>query len=147
MDKPQVFEGGIGIDDRGFISYCNDFNFNGVKRFYQVSNYNNDIIRAFHGHNNEEKYVFVPKGSIMVLIVPIEELINKTYRKVYKYILSSMKPSVLYIPRGYANGFRTLEDNTIIQFYSTSTLEDSLDDDIRFSPMILGKEIWLTENR
>jgi len=38
----------------------------------------------------------------------------------------------LCVPPGYANGFKTLEDNTIIMFYSTSTLEESKGDDYRF---------------
>ena len=47
-------------------------------------------------------------------------------------LLSSKSPKVLYIPENYANGFMTLEENTIVQFFSTSTLEESLGDDMRF---------------
>jgi dTDP-4-dehydrorhamnose 3,5-epimerase len=49
-----------------------------------------------------------------------------------KYILSSDKPSILYVPPNHANGFMTLTDNAIVQFFSTSTLEESKGDDIRF---------------
>ena len=40
-------------------------------------------------------------------------------------------PSVLFIPAGYANGFMSLTEDTKILFFSTSSLEDSVGDDIR----------------
>ena len=49
-----------------------------------------------------------------------------------KYVLSSQSPRILFIPAGYANGFKTLEENTIILFFSTSDINASLKDDIRF---------------
>ena len=48
------------------------------------------------------------------------------------FVISAKSPKILYIPPNYANGFMNLEDNTIIQFFSTSTLDESLGDDIRF---------------
>ncbi|MFW9896171.1 MAG: NAD-dependent epimerase/dehydratase family protein, partial [Candidatus Thorarchaeota archaeon] len=55
----QLIKGGIAIDDRGSVSFANDFNFYGIKRFYQVQNFKTSTIRAFHGHSKEAKYVYV----------------------------------------------------------------------------------------
>ena len=44
----QLINGGLNVDDRGIVSYANDFNFQGVKRFYQVENFSTSTIRAFH---------------------------------------------------------------------------------------------------
>jgi hypothetical protein len=41
-------------------------------------------------------------------------------------------PSVLAIPEGYANGFMSLEGETSVLFFSSSTVEESADDDVRF---------------
>ena len=49
-----------------------------------------------------------------------------------KFVLTAKKPSILYIPSGYANGFKTLSTETKIIFFSTSTLKDSIDDDYRY---------------
>ena len=59
-------------------------------------------------------------------------MINKNIdtTKVFKTVLSSNNPKVLFIPSGYANGFKSLEADTIVQFFSTSTLEESTGDDI-----------------
>ena len=121
----KILNGGISIDDRGSVRYVNDFNFENVKRFYHVENHSKGFIRAWHGHLKEGKYIYVVSGSILVGIVNIES------GEIQKFILSSMSPKILWVPPGNYNGFKTLEDNTKVLFFSTSTLEESLGDDIR----------------
>ena len=53
--------------------------------------------------------------------------------EINKFVLSSQTPKVLWIPPGHYNGFKSLEENTKILFFSTSTIEESLGDDIRES--------------
>jgi dTDP-4-dehydrorhamnose 3,5-epimerase len=125
-NKPTLIKGGTSVDDRGNLKFINDFNFANVKRFYQVENHNINFIRAWHGHNNEGKYVYVSSGTALVGAVNLET------EEISKFILSSKCPSVLWIPPGYANGFKNLEQNTSIMFFSTSSLEESHGDDIRF---------------
>lgn len=119
-------EGNVFADDRGFLRFVNDFNFENVKRFYQVENHKKGFIRAWHGHKKEGKYVYVAKGTALIGAVDMET------ESVSKFVLSSQKPSILYIPPGFANGFKNLEDDTIIMFFSTSTIEETKGDDIRF---------------
>jgi len=130
--------GNIATDDRGSLKFINDFNFEGVKRFYQVQNHSKNFIRAWHGHVKESKYVYVVKGSILIGAVKMpsnnfsDNLSQNITQEPKRFILSSDKPSILYIPPNHANGFMTLTDDAIIQFFSTSTLEESKEDDIRF---------------
>lgn len=144
--KTRVINGGLFVDDRGTLSFSNDFNFENVKRFYQIENHENKTIRAWHGHTSEGKYVYVSRGSILIGAVQIcEDDIEIHSTNVEKFVLSSKSPKVLWIPPGYANGFMNLEKDTIVMFYSTSTLEDSKMDDIRFP---YNKwDIWNIENR
>jgi dTDP-4-dehydrorhamnose 3,5-epimerase len=125
MSLTKVINGGVSVDDRGSVRFVNDFNFEGVKRFYQVENHSRGFIRAWHGHKKEGKYVYVVNGSALVGVVNMET------EEVSKFVLSSQTPKVLWIPPGYFNGFKSLEENTKIIFFSTSTLEESLGDDIR----------------
>jgi dTDP-4-dehydrorhamnose 3,5-epimerase len=130
--------GNTAVDDRGSLKFVNDFNFENVKRFYQVQNHCKNFIRAWHGHIKEAKYVYVVKGSILFGAVPMpsnipsDELGQNITSQPKKFILSSDKPSILYVPPNHANGFMTLTDDAIVQFFSTSTLEESKGDDIRF---------------
>jgi dTDP-4-dehydrorhamnose 3,5-epimerase len=130
-----LITGGVAVDDRGSVRFVNDFNFAEVKRFYQVENHRAGFIRAWHGHEKENKYVYVVKGSALIGVVPLYS------SKVETFILSSVKPQILFIPNGNYNGFKTLEEGTIIQFFSTSTLEESLEDDIRLNYDYF-EEVW-----
>ncbi|MFX1309502.1 MAG: NAD-dependent epimerase/dehydratase family protein [Promethearchaeota archaeon] len=144
----QLIKGGIAVDDRGTLNFANDFNFYGVKRFYQVQNFNTSTIRAFHGHMNEAKYVYIPKGSAIVAAVELDDIKSPSKnQKVNRFILSDKNPQVLFIPPRYANGFKPLEEDTRIVFFSTSSLEESKGDDYRFPVDYWGKEVWEVENR
>ncbi len=126
MEEVKIMVGDKAVDDRGTVTFVNDFDFSGVKRFYQVENHTVNFIRAWHGHKKEGKYEYVAKGTALIGVVNLET------EQVQKFILSSKSPRVLWIPPNHANGFMNLEEDTIIQFFSTSALEQSLKDDIRF---------------
>jgi dTDP-4-dehydrorhamnose 3,5-epimerase len=117
--------GGISINPTGTLRYVNDFDFEGVKRFYQVENYEKGFIREWHGHKKEAKYVYVPRGSAWIGAVDMETSDSE------KYVLSDKSPKVLYIPPGMYNGSQTLEEGTIMIFFSTATVTESKEDDIR----------------
>lgn len=129
-EQPEIIKAGIAYDDRGNLRFCNDFNFTErkIQRFYQVENHQAGFIRAWHGHKKEAKYVYVASGSIVVGVFP---LTRNPEAPTYKFTLHAGSPSILYIPKGYYNGFKTLTQDTKVLFFSTSTLEESKDDDIR----------------
>ena len=113
MSKPKIIKGGIATDNRGSVGFVNGFDFQDIKRFYLVENSSLDIVRAFHGHLKEAKYVFVVSGSILLSAVKINHAINPDKKaEVNQFILSGKTPNVLFIPPSYANGFRSLEENT-----------------------------------
>ena len=132
-EKPEQIEGGLAVDDRGQIQFCNNFDFKNIRRFYAVLNHEPNFVRAWHGHKKETKYVFVITGAVIVAAVKIDnwEKPNKN-TAVQRFVLSEKKSCILKIPAGYANGFKTLTPDTKIIFFSTVTLEESLKDDYRF---------------
>lgn len=135
---------GQAIDDRGVLSFINDIDLSKIKRVYAVENFSTDTVRAFHGHQKEEKYVLVVKGSIILVTAMMASggLISPTRK-----ILSDRNFSINHIPGGYANGFRALEQDTKVLFFSTATLEESMADDFRYPHDFFGGRIWEAENR
>jgi dTDP-4-dehydrorhamnose 3,5-epimerase len=130
---PRIIEGELVTDDRGDVCFVNDFHFEGVKRFYLVSNHKVGFVRAWHAHRREAKYATVVQGAAIVATVLIDDWEQPSKdAKVHRFTLSAQKPSVLYIPPGYANGFMSLTPDCKIMFLSTSTLEESLRDDVRY---------------
>lgn len=146
MTEPRLIEGGLAVDDRGEVAFVNQFDLRGVKRFYTVSNHRAGFVRAWHAHRREAKYVTVLRGTALVGVVEVDDWEKPSKEsKVWRYVLSSTRPSVLYIPAGYANGFMSLTADAKLVFFSTATLEESRGDDVRFPARYW--DIWSVEER
>jgi len=144
--KPVMMAGGLAADDRGELAYVNDFRFEGVKRFYMVSNYSQGFVRAWHGHKREAKYVTAVSGAAVVGAVSIDDWERPSKElEVQRFVLSAHRPSVLYIPPGYANGFMSLTADLRLMFFSTSSLEESHGDDFRYESRYW--DIWKVVER
>ena len=146
MDQVRLIEGGVAVDDRGQLAFVNAFGFEGVKRFYAVSNHRSGFVRAWHAHKKEAKYVHLARGSAIIGAVRIDDW-DKPSRTlpVERFVLSSAKPSVLFIPAGYANGFMSLTADALLYYFSTSTIDESRGDDIRYDARYWDP--WQVEER
>ncbi len=143
MTKPTIFTGGFKSDERGTVRYVNDFSLSGIKRFYELENVDNQYIRAWHGHLKEAKYVFVPCGKALVCVVPLDDPVRPNPKaSVSRFILDGDRPAVLFIPPGYANGFRDLGQHSRVIFFATASLEESLNDDYRFPVDYWDRAVW-----
>lgn len=143
----RLIGGALHVDDRGSVSFVNDFDFARVKRFYLVENHAAGFVRAWHAHRREEKYVYVAEGSALVGAVRIDDWDHpEQTAKVERFVLSAQKPSILHIPAGYANGFKSLSPDMKIMFFSTSTVQESLGDDVRWPADHFG-DVWKVVER
>ncbi len=146
MNQPTLLDGGLATDDRGTVAFVNGFDFAGVKRFYAVTNHRQGFVRAWHAHRHESKYVYVSRGAAVVAAVPIDDWDNPSpSQPVSRYVLTATRPQVLYIPAGYANGFMSLTADAVLMFFSTSTVEDSRNDDVRYDARLWNP--WEAEER
>lgn len=133
MDKIKLIKGGSAIDARGIVSFVNDFNFSNVKRFYMIENHKKNFVRAWHGHKKESKYFTVVQGSFKICGIEIDDWEKPSKNlDIEEFVLSDKIPSILYVPEGYVNGFMSLSEDAKLVVFSSSKLEDSLNDDIRF---------------
>lgn len=146
MDQVRLIEGGLAFDDRGSLAFVNTFGFEGVKRFYAVSNHRQGFVRAWHAHRKEAKYVHLARGSALIGAVRIDDW-DKPARTlpVERFVLSASKPAVLFIPAGYANGFMSLTSDALLYYFSTSTIDESRGDDIRYDARYWDP--WQVEER
>jgi len=142
MEEPRLILGGLAVDDRGVVSFCNDFDFEGVKRFYVLENHAVGFIRAWHGHFHEAKYITVVSGTAVIGVVKLGEIV-----KPERFVMSALRPAVLYVPSGYANGSMALTEDTKIIHFSTMSLEESMGDDVRLPPGAYDMSIWEVEQR
>ncbi|MBF0353730.1 MAG: dTDP-4-dehydrorhamnose 3,5-epimerase family protein [Alphaproteobacteria bacterium] len=140
--------GGVAVDDRGSLQFVNDFDMAdcGIRRFYAVTNHETLFIRAWHGHQNETKYLFVASGAVLLAAVKIDDWKNPSPSlPVARHVLSYEKPGLMKIPGGFAHGTMTLRPNTRLFFFSTSSLKESAGDDFRFEAFFWNP--WKIEPR
>ena len=141
--EPKLIRGGLSVDDRGELAFCNEFQFHGIKRFYLVRNHRAGFVRAWHAHKNEHKFIGCLVGAAKVGAVNLGDLLDHPppeppreapFRllKPQTWVLSAHLPGILHIPAGWANGWMSLTDDALLAFYSTSTLEESQKDDYRY---------------
>lgn len=138
------------IDDRGSLNAINGLSFSAIKRFYTVQNHKAGTVRAWHAHKIEAKYAVVVKGAAIVAAVKIDDWDypnqrNDTAPIVERRVLSAEQPEAFYIPPGYANGWKSLTEDTVIVFFSTTTSEESKGDDYRFPARMW--DIWEVKER
>ena len=139
---PRIIPGAIHTDERGQLSFVNDFTFKDVSRFYLISHPNTEIIRAWQGHKIERKYFYVVSGTFLICAVKIDDWSSPSQNlDVFEFKLSEEKSQVLVFPEGYANGFRALKANSQLIVFSSLSLSESKNDDHRFP-----KEYWYNWN-
>jgi dTDP-4-dehydrorhamnose 3,5-epimerase len=127
-------------DDRGlFVKTFNknfffelNLNFEIKESYFSVSK--NNVIRGMHFQLppfDHEKLVFVPKGSIIDVVVDLRKN-SSTYKKYISVELSDKNKKSIYIPKGLAHGFKSLEDNTITVYNVASEYNPKADAGIHY---------------
>ena len=130
---PKIITGNRIFDNRGSVRFNNNLNFKNIKRFYTVHNYQKNFIRAWHGHFKEEKFIGCIKGTFQISAVKINKKKDPNKKnKVFSFIINQSNSNFVHIPKGFANGSMSLEDNSELLIFSTSTVQESLRDDYRY---------------
>jgi dTDP-4-dehydrorhamnose 3,5-epimerase len=133
VSRPRLLAGNLAVDDRGEVGFVNDFHFDGVKRFYTVSNFRQGFVRAWHAHQREAKFITAVQGSALMGTVRVDNWEKPSPEaEVATFVLSAHKPAVLCVPPGHANGFMSLTSDLKLMIFSTTTLEESQGDDFRY---------------
>jgi dTDP-4-dehydrorhamnose 3,5-epimerase len=123
----EFIKGNRFVDDRGIIRFNNEFDMTAVKRMYLIET-TSHLIRAWQGHQIENKWFSVVSGRFEVQVVSMTDLSDKM-----SFILSEDQDEVVKIEAGYYNGFKALEPLSKLMVYSDKSLNDSLNDDYRLS--------------
>lgn len=118
MDKPIIIETKKYEDFRGWLSVPLDkeINFH-VVQINQGYSRKKFTLRGLHyqeGEHAQAKLVSCLHGSIFNVAVDLRP--GETYGHAYGVILSFENQKQMYIPRGFAHGYLTLEDDTLMQW-------------------------------
>ena len=98
-----LISGGLHLDQRGIVSFVNDFDFKGVDRFYTVRGHAVGEPRGWTGNRKEHKRFTALSGTLLVAVVaPNHWEFPESNLLVGRYALSVLKPAVLHVPSGQA---------------------------------------------
>ena len=95
---------------------------------------NKGTIRGLHFQNNpmaQAKLVRCTAGRVMDYAVDLRKN-SPTYLQYVAVELSAENKKQLYIPRGFAHGVVSLEDNTIIEYFADNPYSPDNDRSIRY---------------
>jgi len=142
--KPFMVDGQVFADDRGvFAPFFDKERMKDVagmmgeaKRVYYVQNGARGTVRGFHYHETEWKLFIIVKGSAKFVALDPKHPEEK-----FTFVSSERKNNVIIIPPKYANGWISLEDDTILVCASNLTTSESRVDDKRFEPYKWG-DVW-----
>jgi dTDP-4-dehydrorhamnose 3,5-epimerase len=130
---PRIIPGGSSADDRGRVSFVNGFDPSVAKRLYFVENYAAGMVRAWHAHQHEAKWVMAVSGAALACAVEIDDWENPSPDlEVHRFTLDAANPSVVHIPSGHANGAMSLLPGTKLLYFSDAGLDASQADDFRY---------------
>ena len=129
-------------DQRGFFVRTFDkkeFSKKGLdSEFVQSSisqNKKKGTIRGMHYQGKpyeENKIVRCTKGSIFDVIIDLRSN-SKTYKEWFSIELNADNYKILYIPKGFAHGFQTLENNTEVYYEITEVYDKKSSRGIRWN--------------
>lgn len=153
--RPLALDGVLEIlppkfgDDRGFFSEtynAESFSEAGIKLQFVQDNHslsaNKGVLRGLHYQLNpraQDKLVRVVKGSILDVVVDIRKN-SPTFKKWLSLEVSAAKWNQILVPKGFAHGFLTLEENTEVVYKVTDYYSKEHDRSVRFDDPSIGVE-------
>jgi dTDP-4-dehydrorhamnose 3,5-epimerase len=131
--EPHLIRGGVSTDDRGRVYFANDFDLSMCRRMYFVENFAPGTVRAWHAHRHERKWVMAVSGAALACCVKIDDWESPSPdAPVHRFTLDAEHPALLAVPAGFANGAMGLVPATKLLYFSDTSLDQSLRDDIRY---------------
>lgn len=133
-----IIQGGKHEDARGRLTFFNGFDMGAVKRFYVIEHPDTEAVRAWQGHQREQKWFYVIEGAFkLVLVQPNNWIDPSDGLQTEEFTLQTERNEILHVPGGFANGFKALIPKSRIMVFSSFTVEESGNDNFRYD-----KNLW-----
>ncbi len=114
----KIFEDKVNVDTRGYLKELfKKQKINKNFKFEFVSLSKKNVVRGLHFQikKPQAKFISVLSGKIFDVVVDLRKK-SKTFGKTFSIILDSRKNTSVFIPVGFAHGFKSLKDNSIMLY-------------------------------
>lgn len=130
---PKLLKGNSHEDSRGILFYNNDFDAAHIKRIYVMENIGTDFVRAWRGHQMEQRWFSAINGVFEIQLIAIDNW-DRPSKKLerFTFVLNAEKLDVLHIPAGYVSSIQSIEEGSKLLVMADYLLGE-LNDEYRFS--------------
>ena len=147
--KPKIFKDDRGVFFESFNKEIFDNKVDSKINFVQdnQSLSSKGVLRGLHFQNPphaQAKLVSVVKGSVIDVVVDLRKE-SKTYGNYILEELSEYNNHQLFVPKGMAHGFLTLEDNTIFSYKCSDFYHKESEDSVLWNDPALNIK-WPNSN-
>lgn len=131
--NPKYLEGKKHQDERGIITYNNDFDASQIKRIYTIENHSTDFIRGWQGHKFEKRWFASMKGRFEISVIVIDDFTNPSKDLIIqKYLLTDDVLTYLHIPSGCITAIQAKEEGSKLLVLADYGLGE-INDEYRYS--------------
>ncbi|QDP85847.1 sugar epimerase [Chryseobacterium sp. SNU WT5] len=130
--EPELIKGNNHLDDRGKLTFNNDFCGFTVKKMYSIENYDLDFVRGWQGHQVEQRWFSAVTGSFKIKLIRIDKWENPARNlPIAEFHLNAQNFDILHIPSGFVTSIQALEKSSKLLVFGDYQLNE-LQDEFRF---------------
>lgn len=127
-----VQKGGSHTDERGTLVFVNEEVPGIYRRFYIITQPDQDVIRAWQGHRNEEKAFYAIEGAFIIAVVHPDNFENPADNEQPEiFHINTENKNFLRVPGGHYTGIKATTEGSKLLVLSSMDLESSKKDDYR----------------
>ena len=128
-----LIKGNQHTDDRGVITFNNEFDASQIKRIYTIENHSTEFIRGWQGHKIEQRWFACVKGSFEISIIQVDDFdFPSKGLSVSIYRLDDNALTYLHIPSGFVTAIQSKEEKSKLLVMSDYGMGDT-NDEYRYS--------------
>lgn len=106
-------KGNIYCDERGTITFNDEFDVSQIKRIYTIENHSVDFVRGWQGHKIEQRWFAGMKGSFKIAVIKIDDFENPSKELTPEYfILNANSLDFLHIESHRITAIKALEEES-----------------------------------
>ncbi|CAA9203658.1 hypothetical protein FLA105534_04838 [Flavobacterium bizetiae] len=130
--EPKLIVGNCHLDERGMLLYNNEFDVSSVKRIYVIENNDTKFVRGWQGHQVEQRWFSVIKGTFKIQLIEIDNWENPSKKlQVHSFTIDADKLNVLHAPKGYVSSIQSLQNGSKLLVMADHFLGE-IKDEFRF---------------
>lgn len=128
IPNPQSLIGNKHEDERGIITYNNEFDASQIKRIYTIENHSTEFIRGWQGHKIEQRWFAAMRGSFEISVIRVDNFDSPSKNlTIEKFTLNDNELTYLHIPAGCITAIKSLETKSkllVLADYGVGEVKD-----------------------